>query len=101
VTNVIDEVNARQIQDHLTRIKGRHLVLGVFLRDRRLFDFVDGHQAESSIYATGAAAHILAWRKEVLTDLAHRGILSLDVFPDQMTAPLINQYLAIKARNLL
>jgi hypothetical protein len=37
----------------------------------------------------------------VLTDLEHRGVLSLDVFPEDMTAPLVNQYLDIKARHLL
>jgi hypothetical protein len=30
-----------------------------------------------------------------------RGILTLDVFPDDLTAPLVNQYLQIKARHLL
>jgi hypothetical protein len=27
--------------------------------------------------------------------------LSLDVFPEEMTAPLVNRYLEIKARHLL
>ena len=38
---------------------------------------------------------------KVLTDLQHQGVLSLDVFPEQMTAPLVNRYLEIKARHLL
>jgi hypothetical protein len=37
----------------------------------------------------------------VLTDLQHQGVLSLDVFPEDMTAPLVNRYLEIKARHLL
>jgi len=37
----------------------------------------------------------------VLTDLTHKGVLALDVFPEEMTAPLVNQYLEIKARHLL
>jgi uncharacterized protein (DUF58 family) len=102
VTNVIDEVNARQIEDHLSRISGRHLALGVFLRDYQLFDAAEGGDASGwTIFERAAAANILSWRRQVLTDLQHRKILLLDVFPEQMTAPLINQYLAIKARNLL
>jgi hypothetical protein len=48
-----------------------------------------------------AAAEILTWRHQVLTDLQHKGVLSLDVFPEDMTAPLVNRYLEIKARHLL
>ena len=48
-----------------------------------------------------AAANILAWRHQVLADLQSKGVLSLDVFPEEMTAPLVNSYLEIKARRLL
>ena len=37
MTDVFDEVNARQIHDHLSNLVGRHLPLGVFLRHRDLF----------------------------------------------------------------
>ena len=37
----------------------------------------------------------------MLADLESQGVLSLDVFPEQMTAPLVNRYLEIKARHLL
>jgi hypothetical protein len=37
----------------------------------------------------------------VLTDLHAKGVLSLDVFPEDLTAPLVNRYLDIKARHLL
>ena len=36
-----------------------------------------------------------------LADLQSKGVLSLDVFPEEMTAPLVNSYLEIKARRLL
>ena len=38
VTNVIDEVNSHQIERWLSTLAGRHLPLGVLLRDHRLFD---------------------------------------------------------------
>jgi hypothetical protein len=37
----------------------------------------------------------------VLKDLSGKGVLSLDVYPEDLTAPLINRYLEIKARHLL
>ncbi|MEE3372122.1 MAG: DUF58 domain-containing protein [Planctomycetota bacterium] len=102
VTNLIDEVNSHQIEQYLGNVVGRHLALGVLLRDHRLFDAADVTQPTGrSLYTAAAAAEILTWRHQVLTDLEHRGVLSLDVFPEDMTAPLLNRYLDIKARHLL
>ncbi|MBN2578342.1 MAG: DUF58 domain-containing protein [Pirellulales bacterium] len=102
VTNVIDELNANQIQQYLRNLAGRHLPLGILLRERRLFDAVEvEHPQEEQLWPAAAAAEILAWRNQVLGDLVHQGVLVLDVFPEQMTAPLVNRYLEIKARHLL
>ena len=48
-----------------------------------------------------AAAEILTWRHQVLTDLEHQGVLVIDSFPEDMTARLVNRYLEVKARHLL
>ena len=102
VTNLIDEVNANQVDRYLTNLVGRHLPLGVLLRDRRLFDAAQiGHPEGDALWRAAAAAEILSWRHQVLTDLQSKGALTLDVFPEQMTAPLVNRYLEIKARHLL
>ena len=102
ITNVIDEVNAHQIERYLTNLVGRHLPLGVLLRDHRLFDAVEVERPHGdALWRAAAAAEILAWRHQVLTDLGSKGALTLDVFPEQMTAPLVNRYLEIKARHLL
>lgn len=102
VTNVVDEVNSNQVEQYLSNLVGKHLPLGVLLRDRRVFEFADQHEPQgSALYRAAAAAEILVWRQQVLTDLHARGVLAMDVFPEEMTAPLINQYLEIKARHLL
>ena len=102
ITNVIDEVNSHQIEQYLSHLVGRHLPLGVLLRDHRLFDAVELHERDSkSMFRAAAAADILLWRRQVIGDLQSKGVLALDVFPEQMTAPLVNQYLDIKARHLL
>lgn len=101
-TNVIDEVNAAAITDYLGNINGQHLPMGVILRDRTLFDAADHPEGgEMNMYRAAAAADILVWRDQVLKDLEHRGVLLVDTFPDELTAPLVNQYLEIKAKHLL
>ena len=101
-TNVIDEVNAASITDHLGNINGQHLPMGVILRDRTLFDAADHPEGgDANLYRAAAAADILVWRDQVMKDLHHRGVLLVDTFPDELTAPLVNQYLEIKAKHLL
>lgn len=102
VTNVIDEVNSRQIEKYLSTLVGRHLPVGVLLRDHSIFNYVNTPpQSVKDVYQAAAASEVLSWRHQILTDLNHKGVLSLDVFPEDMTAPLINRYLDIKARHLL
>ncbi len=102
VSNVIDEVNSFQVKRYLRAQVRRHLPLGVLLRDHQLFDAAEQQQPVGrDLFRAAAAAEILNWRREVLTDLEHQGVLTLDVFPENMTAPLVNRYLDIKARHLL
>jgi hypothetical protein len=53
------------------------------------------------LYRSGAAANLLLWRHEVLKKVSDSGALVVDAFPDQLTAPLINRYLEVKAKHLL
>ena len=101
-TNVIDEVNAASVVDYLGNINGQHLPLGILLRDREMFDAADSPDGDDfQMYRAAAAADILLWRDQVVKDLTHRGVLVVDTFPDELTAPLINQYLEVKAKHLL
>ena len=102
MTNVIDEVNSRQIDQYLSSFSGRHLPLAVLLRDHQMFAALDHSPLSSAeFYRSAAAAEILSWRQQVIRDLEHRGVLVVDAFPEELTAPLINRYLEIKARHLL
>ncbi len=102
VTNLFDDVNAQIVGDHLGNVVGRHLPLGVFLRDHDIFALADSApDSGPGLYAGAAAASLLNWRERALAGLRLRGVLTLDVFPGDLTAPLINQYLQIKARHLL
>jgi uncharacterized protein (DUF58 family) len=102
ITNVIDEVNSHQVERYLGTLVGRHLPLGVLLRDHHLFDAAEmPAPRDADLWRAAAAAEILNWRHQVLTDLEHKGVRILDAYPEDMTAPLVNQYLEIKARHLL
>ncbi len=111
MTNIFDDVGAQQVLDHLANVVGKHLPLGVFLRDRDIFALADeGLEAEieaesqesgPNLYESAAAAAMLNWRERILSGLRQRGVLTLDVLPEDLTAPLINRYLEIKARHLL
>lgn len=103
ITNVIDEINAMQIEDYLSAMTGKHLPLGVLLRDKHLFSAMDEYQSNihQDIYEAAAAVDILQWRHQVINDLSRKGVLTMDLFPEALTAGLVNQYLEIKARHLL
>jgi len=79
------------------------LPLGVLLQDKHLYAAVDEYQSGThrDIYEAAAAADILQWRHQVLNDLNRKGVLTMDVAPEKLTAGLVNQYLEIKARHLL
>ncbi|MEN1678095.1 MAG: DUF58 domain-containing protein [Planctomycetota bacterium] len=129
ITNVVDEVNATQVRRHLAAVNGRHLPLAVLLRDHALFDAVaqaepayaslagSGNDTAAStfqqqpapgvglssekLFRAAAAAEVLSWRRRVLADLETSGVLLVDEFAEDLTAPLVNRYLEAKARHLL
>ncbi len=102
MTNVIDEVNSQAVEQYLGNLVGRHLPLGVMLRDHQMFDPLENPQPHGDeLFRAAAAAQIVSWRHQVITDLQHKGVLAIDTFPEDMTAPLVNQYLEIKARHML
>lgn len=101
-TNIFDDVNADTVAVHLGHLVGRHLPMGVFLRDQDIFSLADNATDEGpGLYRGAAAAALLNWRERALAGLRLKGVLVLDVFADELTAPLINEYLKIKARHLL
>jgi hypothetical protein len=78
------------------------LPLGVFLRDHDLFALADdAPDAGPGLFRGAAAADLLNWREHVLAGLRGRGVLTLDVFPADLTGELVSRYLEIKARHLL
>ena len=102
MTNLFDELSAELAGEYLHNLSGRHLPLGVFLRDHDLFAMADTAAADGvGLFQGAAAAALLNWRERVLAGLRTRGVLTLDVFPEELTAVLVNRYIEIKARHQL
>jgi len=102
MTNLFDDTTSSLIAEYLGNLRGHHLPLGVFLRDHDLFRLADAEEPTGvAFHQAAAAARMLNWRERVLNGLTRRGTLTLDVFPEDLTASLVNRYLQIKARHLL
>ncbi len=102
ITNVIDQVNAQQIDNYMGNLIGAHLPLVVLLRDHSVFQAADNPAPDPNVlYRSAAAGQLLTWRNQVILRMRAAGSLTLDVFPEEMTSPLVNQYLEVKARHLL
>ena len=102
ITNVIDQVNSQQIDNYMGNLIGAHLPLVVLLRDHSVYQAADNPAPDPSVlYRSAAAGQLLTWRNQVIQRMRAAGSLTLDVFPEEMTSPLVNQYLEVKARHML
>ena len=85
MTNVIDEVNAHQVEQYLSTVVGRHLPLGVLMRDHQLFDAADmPHPVDLDLYRAVAAAVValipfLGWLFVLALVLSGVGAITLRV----------------------
>lgn len=102
ITSVIDDVTAAQVTGYLSTLGQRHLPVLALMRDRCVFDAADNPAMdEEALYRSAAAAQLLLWRNDVIRKIEDSGTLVVDAFPDQLTAPLVNRYLEVKAKHLL
>lgn len=97
ITNVIDDANASMIRSHLEVLSGRHLPFAVLMKMREIVEMKE----KDDPAVAHAINDFVTWRKGVIHRLSAGGVLVLESFPDQLETSLINQYLWIKAKNLL
>jgi hypothetical protein len=76
--------------------------LFVHLRDREVESLlVESPKTTDEFYQTAAASEFLTWRSRCMEKMKQKGVLTMEAFPEELTATLINQYLEIKAGHLL
>jgi uncharacterized protein (DUF58 family) len=102
ITFVTDELQLRVIGASLKLRSLPYLPLCVLLQDVGLRQMADRiPESDLDAYHTAAAAQVLTGQSHEAASLREAGIMLIDTPPDLLTERLINEYLSIKARNLM
>ncbi len=100
LTDLVDDSNCRVLESAFSVLRRRHLVLLTLIRDKRLFAAGESRiDRLLSIHVKAAAADLIMRRAKSIASLRRLGIDVLDVYPEQVTASLVNHYLDLKSRN--
>ncbi|MGH2458977.1 MAG: DUF58 domain-containing protein [Chloroflexota bacterium] len=102
LTDVAEATEADDLATHLSFLARRHLPLCVTMSDPDVVRLAEQTPSDSRrAYEKVVAQRMLDERRAFLNSLEQRGVLSLDVAADRLTAEVVNRYLEIKARTLL
>ena len=101
-TDVTDSTSAELMLENLDRMRARHLVLFVTLRDPGL-DAMAGAVpgAVSDLHRAVIAGELRSDRELVLRRLRRMGIQVLDVRPQDASPQLVSRYLDVKRREMV
>lgn len=102
LTDFVDSVTAELMVDNLLRLRRRHLVLFVALRDP-LLDQERDREPRTLVDLNRAvvAETLIGEREVVIRRLAKAGVAVIDSPPRAVGAALINRYLEIKRREMI
>ncbi|MEQ8350671.1 MAG: DUF58 domain-containing protein [Leptospiraceae bacterium] len=102
LTTIIDDRTADMVHAYLGTLSGKHLPFAVMLNPPDLHHSLD-HPPETldEAFFQSNVADYLLWKSELQQKLRNRGVLVMDTLPEDLNAGIINEYLRIKARNLL
>lgn len=102
ISDVVDAETSAQFRGSLLHLKRRHLVLFAALRTPLLGRVVSEPVATMLDASRKAVTfRLLREREEALHTLHRGGVHILDVLPEQLTAPLINQFIDLRLKNVL
>lgn len=102
LSDVVDAETSEQFRASLLRLQKRHVVLFAALRTSALKRIVR-EPVETILDGARKAVtfRLLHERERALHSLHRGGVFVVDVEPTQLTAPLINQFIELRQRNLL
>ena len=102
LSDVVDAETSELFRASLLRLQRRHVVLFAALRTPQLGRIIDEPVVRVLDGARKAVTfRLLREREQALHTLQRGGIHVVDVEPKQLTAPLINQFVELRQRNLL
>jgi uncharacterized protein (DUF58 family) len=101
-TDLLDSVSSRQAVGQLSRMARTHLPVIVVLDDPAIPKLADAAaHCTSDVYVKSAAEKFIVEKRRALSHLRSRGCLIINVAAERLNVALVNEYLEIKARNLL
>jgi uncharacterized protein (DUF58 family) len=103
LTDFVEGGTSRGLEDYLAVLARRHCVMLVALRDRMLREVDQREPAISRerLYRRLALQDLVAEREAVLARIGRFGAQVLDLDPSQITAPVLNRYLAVRDAALI
>ncbi len=101
-TDLMDPEINRGLINHLSALAAHHMVMLVSLSDPELLRVSHLKPQDSrEVYQKASALEVLAQRAETRARLQSRGVLVIDVPPEEFSAAVVNQYLLIKEQGKL
>lgn len=101
-TDLVDAETSAQLIAHLGPLARRHLVVLVAMADPDLLALARSEpESATAAYDKAVALQVLAQREAARTALTARGVLVLDVTPQQVSEAVLARYVEIKERGLL
>jgi uncharacterized protein (DUF58 family) len=102
ISDLADAETSQRLCASLQQLQRQHLVLFAALRTPLLERTVRAPTSDTQTAARKAVAfRLLRDRRRALHSLSRRGVHVLDVEPQQLAAPLVNQFIELRQRNLL
>jgi uncharacterized protein (DUF58 family) len=101
-TDLIDVEISKTLTAYLPRLRQRHLVLCITLKDTELARLADEMpDTVEDVYQKAVAGQLLLEQQGTLSKLQQNGVLVLDSTPENLSVATVNRYLELKGRNLI
>ncbi len=101
-TDLIDVEISKTLTAYLPRLRQRHLVLCITLKDTELARLADEMpDTVEDVYQKAVAGQLLLEQQGTLRKLQQNGVLVLDSTPENLSVATVNRYLELKGRNLI
>jgi uncharacterized protein (DUF58 family) len=96
-SDLIDEEASSRLITHVSSLTGNHLVMCITMLDRSLAGQAKALPSESrEVYEKGVAHTVQRSRERAISSLKSRGVVVVDVPPEELSLSTINRYLEIK-----
>jgi uncharacterized protein (DUF58 family) len=101
-TDFFDSRDGEELLRFMPLLRRRHLVLCVSVRDQRISSLAGQEPAKvEDAFDRYVAAEVLSDRARIHGLLRNRGALVADSEPKELTVASVNQYLQVKARQMI